>query len=153
MSKASVNLTCLKCGNAFTARKDCYNSTDAANWEKYMAQIGGICKECYKKEKDEEREQEILKKREKLKKAVEGCPVIFPVLEGTEKQVAWANDLRNDIVSQMMEAAAMWEKVDQLCATDPKFKDNWDKLFNKSAKWWIDNRGTKIFRYIIGDRM
>ncbi len=61
----------------------------------------------------------------------------FPVLEGSEKQVAWANKIRN-------KAVALYE---ELCASVPEkhramvlgLKDQW--IANEiEAKYWIDNR-------------
>jgi hypothetical protein len=147
MAKASVKLTCSKCGQEFTATKDCHNRSEASNWEAYMSRVGGVCTTCWAAEKKAEKEASIQENRIKLAEAVKGCPVAFPNLMGSEKQIAWANDLRNGVVAAMINKKFYWDKAEDMARNDPEIKVEWDKLFMPSAKWWIDNRGKEIFGY------
>lgn len=54
----------------------------------------GLCPECFKKKKEEEREQE------NLKAAKESKEMDLPELVGSEKQVAWANTLRLNLIEK-----------------------------------------------------
>ena len=151
MAKASVKLTCTKCGAEFTAQKTCYNRTEADNWENYMSRVGGTCTDCWKVEKEAEKLAAREKQTAENASGAAQCPVTFPALEGSEKQIAWATDLRNGIITAMVNSKAQWDKIEELSA-NPEFKKEWDKLNITSAKWWIDNRFTKIFKFIIGEK-
>lgn len=53
--------------------------------------IDGKCSECYKAEKKAEKETESSKIED------------MPELQGSEKQVAWANDIRNKMAAEVVE--------------------------------------------------
>ena len=90
-----------------------------------------LCPECYKKQKEAEREAQH---QEALKKTVG-----LPELTGTEKQIKWAVDIR-------AQALEKWEKCKEAnIPEDPapefvKFVE--DEIFagKTEAKWWIENR-------------
>lgn len=55
MAKASVTITCSKCGAKFVKEKKCYNRTEADNWEAYAGRTYDICPSCYGKQMQEEK--------------------------------------------------------------------------------------------------
>ena len=57
--------------------------------------FSGVCEDCYNKQLEAEREQ---KNREAEEKAKE---MELPILEGTEKQIAWANTLRQKFIDKI----------------------------------------------------
>ena len=150
MAKATVKLICQKCGKEFSVSKEFHKRAEADNWEKYITKMGnGTCPECWKAEKEEEKEKTILENRAKLEEAVKSCPLSLPTLSGSEKQIAWATDLRNGVIAQMVGKKFYWDKAEEKAKADPAVKTEWDKLFNNSAKWWIESRGNKIFNFFV----
>jgi hypothetical protein len=61
-------------------------------------------------------------------------------LVGTDKQIAWANDIRNAYMRRMSKTMEQITVIDSV-----KAREAWDALvaiINKAteAKWWIDNQ-------------
>lgn len=79
------------CGHE--GRVNIIGPTKDREWKKEKA-FEKLCPECYEKYLAEEREKA---NKEAMKKAEE---MEFPVLLGTERQVAWANTLRNAVVDR-----------------------------------------------------
>lgn len=77
--------------------------------------FGRICEECRKKEREEES-----KKAEEISKEFD-----FPDLQGTDKQIAWANTIRLDFYN--------------LCNKNKVLVDD-IIIHETAAKFWIDNR-------------
>ena len=88
MSMAKITQRCEECGNEFEHRKKCHSSKDRESYEAWAAENITICPECYLKHK----RQEEREKREKFY-AEYGIPAITT---GTEKQIAYANKLRDE---------------------------------------------------------
>ena len=88
MSMAKITQRCEECGNEFEHRKKCYNSKDRESYETWATNNITICPECYLKHKRQEKRE----KREKFYTEY-GIPAITT---GTEKQIAYANKLRDD---------------------------------------------------------
>lgn len=71
----------------------------------------------------------------------------LPKLEGTEKQVAWANDIREkfyNVTVEYLESRELYKHApDQLVRTAAERK-SFEEIIeqNVQAKWWIDNRDT-----------
>jgi hypothetical protein len=93
----------------------------------------GLCPECYEKHLEEERIKANEVAAEKAKE------MQLTELQGTEKQVAWANTIRQKFI----------EQVERKLENIEKRKGNKDlaiKIFNfilinkTEAKWFIDNR-------------
>ena len=119
MSIGRVTKTCPICGKEYEITKKCYNSREAQNWEEYMNGIeNSMCPDCYK----ESKKNELLKSVEKYN---------LPELTGSEKQIAWAEDIRAKLVSKVSKPT---EKLLELVS---------DKT---AAKWWIDNRDIQTVR-------
>ena len=71
----------------------------------------------------------------------------LPTLEGTEKPVAWANDIRvkfYTVTVEYLEARELYKHApDQVVRTTEERK-TFEEIIeqNTQAKWWIDNRET-----------
>lgn len=90
----------------------------------------GLCSECYRNKLLEDRKLE----QEEAFKKVEKLGLID--LEGSEKQIAWANQIRIKYINQFN-----YLKEDKGYKIDKNFEDLFIKLINKpSAKFFIDNR-------------
>lgn len=99
----------------------------------------GLCPECYEKHLEEERRKANESAAEKAKE------MELPELQGTEKQVAWANTLRQNMIDKINERIKLNED-----ANKPKMVENHrialDYMINNktTAKYYIDNRGESI---------
>lgn len=122
MAQANVYITCTECGKEFRHTKICYNRAAADSYEEWARENITTCPECYKaaKKAEEQATEE---------KALDGVELVE--LQGTEKQVAWANDIRRKICAEC-------------AAYDPK-PAFWEAVNSKTtAKWWIDNRDSML---------
>lgn len=117
MAQANVYITCTECGKEFRHTKICYNRDAAKSYEEWARENITTCPECYKAaKKAEEKATE--------EKALEGVELV--ALEGTEKQVAWATDIRRKVCVECMKHSPL-----------PAF---WAAVNSKtSAKWWIEH--------------
>ena len=115
MSIGRVIKKCTVCGEVYTIEKKFKSSPEAYNWEQSMSGIeGGMCKKCYRNKKNAENVA-----------AVEAYNLVE--LTGSEKQIAWANNIRAELVAKALESK-------------PK-KKFFDLVNEKTdAKWWIDHR-------------
>jgi len=99
----------------------------------------GLCPECYEKHLEEERIKANEVAAEKAKE------MELPELQGTEKQVAWANTLRQKMIDKINEGIKLHEDIKK-----PKIAENYrialDYMINNktTAKYYIDNRGESI---------
>ena len=99
----------------------------SARYEKIEYLERGLCPDCYREMKQEERKQEN-ERAEMLAKSLG-----FSQLEGSEKQVAWANSIRQ-------------KAYENICKLEPEHPSYGYTLVVKvlslevSAKWWIDHR-------------
>lgn len=89
-----------------------------------------LCPECYQNQLQSERAKASVEAAQKSK--LEG----LPKLEGSPKQVAWAETIRRKILDELEESARDYEPqivadmVDRIRLT----------LQSSSSKWWIDHR-------------
>ena len=96
-------------------------------YEKIEYMERGVCPDCYRAEKQQEREQEN-ERAVGLAKSLG-----FPVLEGSMKQVAWGSSIRQ-------------KTYESICRSNPEHPVYGYGLvaevisLEASAKWWIDNR-------------
>ena len=113
------------CGH--TETKDLYGKS--ADRERKIEWMGkyGLCSECYKKKTQEQQDDRKAKNN-------------LPDLTGSEKQVAWAEKIRDGIILD-------WENIEQqIEPRDEKFI-NW--LKNQiEARFWIDNREKSIHKLV-----
>ena len=106
----------------------------------------GLCPECWEKKKIEDREKANAAAAEKAKE------MELPPLEGTEKQVAWANTLRQNMINKLTSVSEKIksEEVKIFDREEMKIIDEADYkvleimqyiIVNKTkASWYIDNR-------------
>lgn len=100
-----------------------------------------LCHECYQAELARQREEE---NREAAEVAKEQG---LPSLVGTEKQVAWAETLRQKMLADIDELNA--REVPKFQRNDPKLLTAIHAIRSKTeAKWWIDHRGLCGFELI-----
>lgn len=120
MAKVKVKIICKKCGCEFIHVRDFSSRAEADNYEEWAKENIKICNKCHKHEKENKEVEEAL---EILKSYPELCE-----LNGTEKQIAWANKIRAKIVSKLAKRSKIPEKT----------IGNINTI--KKADWWIDNR-------------
>lgn len=148
MAMANVTLTCSKCETTYTIRKQCNNRTEANNFESYMESQKGLCPECWKNEQQQKREQERQQIAEKANNTITAAGIVFPELIGSEKQIKWASDIRNRVIEQLTKYGIKWDIIAN--GNYPEnLKSEVNRLFETSAKKWIESRGTKLFRIYI----
>ena len=114
MTRGFVTCTCRQCGRKFDKIKYCANRRDADSWESWAKSNITLCYECHKAEK-----------RDGL-----------AVLSGSEKQIAWAERIRDQFVAGIDKAIA---------ETDNEYLPLLQKVIDytksiSSASWWIDHR-------------
>ena len=126
MAKATIECTCPECGAKHAWSVTCYNRREADNWEQYHADEATtrLCPECYRKARNAA-----------ATAAGEAAAAAnnLPALEGTEKQIAWAQSIRGKAVD---------------CIDKADLKDGVRPYLiaavaaHTEARWWIDNRYT-----------
>lgn len=125
MAIASIRVICKDCGEEFEWRRECHNRKEANDTEEWAKNTIDQCPRCYAKQ---QKELERAKQKEESEKyAAVLSDYNLPVLQGTEKQVEWANIIRNMSVGEMLRYK-------------PK-ESFWTFVRNKTdAIWWIENR-------------
>ena len=115
-------------------------------WKKER-EFSKMCPDCWEKHLEEERKK---KNEEAAKKAKE---MDLPELEGSEKQVAWANTLRQKVIDKI-------EAIDEddlkfaglkLSLNDIKIIEDYILHNRTKAKYYIDNRYDNVFDFIKRD--
>lgn len=119
MAVGKVNCICCKCGKEIVLTKNFFKRKDADNWEEWMKEINDfVCYECKKADEKEKMKQAM----EEMEKDLE-----LSELEGSEKQVRWARELRykflRDLKTYRNEMVSL-EDVNSIT----------------QAKFWIDHR-------------
>lgn len=161
MAKAYAKCNCATCGKTFEVTAIKRNCREAESWEKWAATYFDECDDCYKSRIAEERDAE---NREAAETASASG---WATLEGTAKQVAWAETLRVEAVayceqqlSGMVEALSHMREDESVSAEKIKFAEDSIALAERivvyvksmtSAKWFIDNRnfGLREYRRIV----
>lgn len=106
-----------------------------------------MCPDCWKKHLEEKRERE---NREAAEKAKE---MGLPQLEGTEKQIAWANTIRQKVIEKFEEVtpedlkfwASTYTKLQGLSIEDMKIILDYIIKNKTKASFYIENRGETAF--------
>lgn len=137
------------CGHAGTV--NIVGPTKDRKW-KVDREFSGLCPECFKKAKQEKTEKERKEAAEKSAK------MELPKLEGTEKQVAWANVIRMNAIEEYEKEIERYhryleQKKEQGIPHDGYMyrrqeltEDDYRAGFNKAletfveARYWIDER-------------
>jgi len=100
----------------------------------YFAQ--GLCPECWKKEQEEKRAAENKAAAEKNTEAG------LPALEGSEKQIAWAETIRSSKITEIEENAEKYGMNEKGMAVFAALKTE------NQSKFWIDNRNKTILQIL-----
>jgi len=103
----------------------------------------GLCPDCYKahKQAEEDRLQAEEEKRLREVRQKVGLPELeLTELTGTPKQVAWAEDIRREKMTEVdAELVARWHRISP--GGQAVLKAARQELAEQgSAKWWIENR-------------
>ena len=135
MSMARANCTCATCGHTFEVRSKRANSREAASFEKWAEENITECDDCKAARIKAAHDAE---NAEAAKAAQE---MGYPELKGTEKQVAWANTIREKALTVLREAFMDPEAPEKyqyirLAYTGISFL----LLKNLQAAWWIDHQ-------------
>lgn len=127
MAKAEVKLTCKTCGKTFTWSKICDNRMAANKAEEWATNNIEECSECRFKTKIEHENIQAREMSEEMK---------LPQLEGSEKQIEWAETIRMKFV----------ESYDNFKSSSKLRAKKVCKLFEEiietetTARFWIDHR-------------
>lgn len=114
---------------------------------KYENEFSKICPKCYREYLQKQREKENEIAAEKAKE------LELPILTGTEKQVAWANTIRQkfiddatgDLKSTVISYIKWGGEVDNDMTKDELFEiRSWILENRTEARYWIDNREDNI---------
>ena len=157
MARAIAMCKCEKCGKEFQKIQYLENRKRADEWQKWAEANITICEECYKEEREAER------KVANEEAAKENAELGLPALIGSEKQIAWAEKIRNEyvkvataIAAKMEEAyqeakARGWEQAEEVKEKLDRVYSAFRKAFfaEESAKAWIDARSDSAFGYEI----
>ena len=126
MAVGKVTCTCSKCGKEIVLTKKFFKREDANNWEKYMKESNDfVCYECKKADEKEKMRQAM----EEMEKDLE-----LPKLEGSEKQVRWARELRYKFLKSLKTYRKKYEMV--------SLEDINSMV---QAKFWIDHRNEDTY--------
>lgn len=143
MSWATATCKCERCGSIFHPRKECYNSTKAAEWEEWAADHITVCGECKEKAVQAKRAEQASEAAENA--AASG----YPELKGSEKQVAWALRIRQEKAAGLEKLRArairMAEKHPDHKAECDEMVEAIDRIMaHDDAGWWIDQRNQSV---------
>jgi hypothetical protein len=144
MAKATATFTCSACGRDYTRTTTHYNREAADHWEAWARNIPeGLCPECYKADQQAKRDAALVAQKAKTPEIEAACPIALPALEGSEKQISWARDIRAQFLEKILGRKIKWDAA--LTSTEPVVVAEIAKLKNSNAKWWIENRDNSVF--------
>ena len=114
------------CGHAQTV--ELFGKT-SQRYEKIEYMERGLCPDCYREKKQQEREQE----NERAGKLAKNLGL--SELEGSEKQIAWANTIRQKVYEDICQSEEQHPTYGYTLVAEAISLET-------SAKWWIDHRNT-----------
>lgn len=126
MARVKIELVCECCGEKFTHIHFCNNRDDAYSYEEWAKKNITVCSECYTK--NNEAEEKAKQEEEKAKQEEAQKNLNLVELAGTEKQIAWATDIRRTAIAVVMKRVTLNEKFINVVNS------------KSDAKWWIENR-------------
>lgn len=139
MAKASIKCTCPECGTIHYYTATCHNRREADSWEEYHAGEADtrLCPECYRKHMSAKRAEERAAENEVA--AQRAAELSLPALSGSEKQIAWANTIRQKALDEALTMSAG--------RASAGLNDDGRALvgavmarMSAEARWWIDHR-------------
>ncbi len=116
---ASIDLECIGCGDVFTHEKPCPSEEKAESYKSWAVKHIVLCPNCY-------RSLHMSVEARKTNELMEALDA--PELNGTPKQVSWAEDIRRKYALEFALQKPSQEFWDAFCSIT-------------EAKWWIDNKG------------
>jgi hypothetical protein len=136
---AKATFKCAECGDSVTVSGS--NRSDADRLAEYRAASGALCSECWAKAQAEQRAQDSQKAAE------EAAQIGLPVLTGTEKQVAWAETIRKERLSDLASMLKSFssDSEEQIFFGVISDLTNLIRAQN-SGHWWIENRSEGFWR-------
>ena len=126
MARVKIELVCKCCGEKFTHIQFCSKREAAYSYEEWAKKNITVCSECYSENK--KAEEKAKQEEEKAKQEETQKNLNLAELSGTEKQIAWAADIRRKAIAIVMNRVTLNEKF--INAVNVKTE----------AKWWIENR-------------
>lgn len=107
MAKAIAYCKCEKCGEEFVKENRLQNRSDANHWTEWVEANITLCPKCWRKAEQEKAEKRYDELKDELR---------LPEITGkSEKQIAFANDLRVRYVAQHAEELReMRRKIDNV---------------------------------------
>ncbi len=126
MPKVNETIICKNCGNTFTKSITIFKSKEREKTSEYIKENYTLCPICYRKIKEEEKKKEEEEKIKEILDIVKANNSTLVKLEGSEKQVAWAENLRYRML---------------YCKKDKITKEVIDKINQQTdANFWINYR-------------
>lgn len=126
MARVKLTLVCEECGQEFTHVHNCYNRDAADSYEEWAKENITVCPECYKKAQKAKADEVFSECFEAVKN------IALATLEGTEKQVSWAESIRAKAVGSFLIKNAAQDGSEQVII------DIVNTLTDST--WWIDHR-------------
>jgi len=122
------------CGHE--GRVNIIGPTKHREWKKER-HFENICEECFKKQKEEENEKALEESKE----------MELPELKGSEKQIAWGQTLRLNMIKSIDSLDAQKMKFINLKLDDKTIIIDYI-IKQTKAEWFIDNRSSLILNWI-----
>ena len=126
MAKASVMCKCEKCGKEFKKEKICHNRREADRFEEWAKENCTECPECYKARIESQKAEKAKALKEKY-----NLPEIVGV---SEKQVAYANSLRDEYVAFCAKDSSGVNLFDSMYEMRDELNQYPDRVAKKSAQ-------------------
>ncbi len=144
MPMARAICKCAKCGNEFEVSAYRPNRRDANSFEAWAVDNITECDDCRNARKQAQRDEE------NRKAAAAAAEMGYPELEGTEKQVAWANSIRESTISTLREHYLDPDAQERRPHYPMVYAFLVRKLLTrKSAGWWIEHQAYGDIRSIV----
>jgi hypothetical protein len=110
-----------------------FGKTKDREWRLENVEPSKLCHECWQKELAEQREKENQEAAEAARE------MNLPQLTGSEKQVAWAETIRQKILANI--DTFIHQEIREERRNDPKLLEAIEHIKSKTdASWWIDHR-------------
>ncbi len=135
MAKATATCKCSKCGAEFEVIAYKRNRSEADSFAKWAELNITVCDDCEKKMRDEAHAAE----NEKAAQAANENG--YPELTGTEKQVAWANTIRENAMIVLKKFFFDENRIERRPQSGFEGESIADILLTQTdASFWINNR-------------
>lgn len=105
-------------------------------WRLENIEASKLCYDCY--------QAELAKRNHEATEAAK--EMNLPQLTGTEKQIPWAESIRQQLLADLDKF--VYENVKEEHRNDPMVRAAMEHIRNKTeARWWIDNRGAGAYEF------